>query len=122
MYKISQIFNFFDGEDLTTTQRVLKNSGSISIMVATFGAGLISLNGGKVTGSIWNDIGLYSLAIGGIVAVFCFLGVGVYSIGKSKGITTTGASVLYVLKRVFLFMFLPAIIATLILSLVISPR
>jgi hypothetical protein len=122
MDKISQIFHFFDGEDLTPIQRILKNIGSISIMVATFGAALISLNGGNVTGSIWSSIGLYSLAIGGIIVVFCFLGVGVYSIGKSKGITTTGASVIHVLKKVFLIMFLPAIILTFILSIILLPR
>lgn len=118
-----RIFDFFKGEELNPIQCILKIIGTISFTIAVFGAGLISLNGGTITRTIWNDIGSYSLVAGGTIGTICFLGVGMYSAGKSRGLTTISGSAKHVFKMIFLTMFLPAIVICSILTAIfILPR
>lgn len=108
------IFEIFKNENLTKPLVVLKRIGQVGVFIAALGVAIIQLNKGVMGGTPVLDFISFATGWGFIVAMICFAIVGLVSMGKTKHNNTAQAMGRTLLK-IFLYLFLPAIIITLIL-------
>ena len=117
------LLDHFKNENLSPKLLLLKRLGVIGAIIAAAGLFIImQLNGGKVGGTLFQDIVSDATAIGALVAIVSFVIIAMASAGKTKSNTATQAIGRTLLKT-FLYMLLPAIIITFILvAIFILPR
>lgn len=110
------IFDRFTDEKLNKPQRVLKIIGKIASTIA-----VVAYISFKVTGirseTIWANIESTTFIISAVIGILAFTGMALYSYGKQQGQPKLPGALKLVMKKVFLYMFLPAIIFTGILYL-----
>lgn len=99
----SSIFNLFDKDKKDRSQIIAQKIGIIAFSVAFFATFL---------NSIWKDNGLVvaAYAFGYLIGILAFIFVGIKAVGGQNGRKSFGGQFTFVMKRVFLYLFLPAII------------
>ncbi len=113
------IFENFKDQNLSRPLIILKRVGQVSFGVMALGIVIAQLNQGKVGGNPFLDFIAFASFWGFLVGILCFAIVGLATLGKTKNNTTFQAMGKALLK-IFLFIFLPAIIITIILFLVVG--
>lgn len=102
------IFDFFKGEDLPPSIKVINAMGKLAALVLAVAAIIANVLKGNQTAL---DVAAISFA----VMALCLAVVGASSAGLSNNRTTVGSQLTFTLKRVLFLMFLPAILLTTIL-------
>ena len=116
------IFEFINNEHLSKPLRIVKLIGKGCLLCSFVGIGIIQLNQGKMGGTPLLDFTTWIIAWGFILGFICFAVVGLVSLNITKNNSTAQAA-LQSLKKIFLYMFLPAIVITLILVVIfVLPR
>jgi len=109
------LFDIFKNENLTLPMLILKRIGQVGFSLLLLSVIIVQLNQGKAEGSLLLDIAVWAGGTGFFVGIACFAIVGLFSLGKNKKNSTiqaVGGSFL----KVFLYIFLPAIIITAIIT------
>lgn len=116
-YGLTKVFDIFKNDNLPTPMIIVKRLGQIGFIATAVGIIAIQMNNGEVGGGWVHSVASAITAYGFIIGIVCFAIVAAYSSGKSKASTTTqaiGGSLL----KVLLYIFLPAIIVTLLLIVI----
>jgi heme/copper-type cytochrome/quinol oxidase subunit 2 len=111
-YGLTKVFDIFKNNNLTTPMVIVKRIGQIGFIATAAGVLAIQLGSGWVY-SIASAI----MAYGFIIGMICFAIVAAYSSGKNRA-STTAQAIGGSLLKVLLYIFLPAIIITLLLVLI----
>lgn len=116
------IFEFIKDEHLSKPLRVLKWAGKICMMISLMGIAIVQLNNGTMGNSSILDYFIRFTGWGLIAGILCFAFLGLISVGKTANNTSLQA-IVHTLKKIFLYIFLPAIVITIFLTAVyILPR
>lgn len=116
----SKSFFFFDDQKLNSPQLLLKRIG-VPAFVVSFIAQLIlyilenSIVIDMLNLPLYISVLMWLFAGGFMLGVLTFALAGIYYIGRNNGHSTFLASLGHTLKKVFLYLFLPAIVLTAIL-------
>jgi amino acid permease len=117
-----KIFDIFKNENLPKPLLIIKRLGSAVMALCLVGVGMIQFTQDEDHSTEVYNI-LYSLvAWSFFVSVLCFAAIAITTVGKTKN-TSIMQSVGNTMSKVFLYMFLPAILLTIVLIVVFTlPR
>lgn len=117
------LFDMFKNEHLTPAMRAVKFVGQLCLVVAAIGVAAIQLNGGKLTDDPFMSVMSGFAGIGFMAGIVCFAIVGLFALGKGNGTSKTHSALGKGFAKIFLYIYLPAIIGTIILTvLFVLPR
>jgi len=117
------VFDNFKNENLSTPLIVLKRIGQVSFGAAALGFVIFQFNGGQTGGNALLDSTNAVAGYGLLLGIVCFAIVGLVALGRGSKKTSTAHAAGRSLKKIFLYMYLPAIIITILLTLIfILPR
>lgn len=117
------LFDIFKNENLTQPLLALKRIGKICLILAAIGIGIIQISGEQIGGSVYLDIATRFAGIGFLAGMVCFSVIALYSLSKARAQQTTHSAIASGFKKMFLYIYLPAIIITIILVvLFVLPR
>ena len=118
----SALLDIFKNENLTAPIIICKRIGQVAFSLTLIYIVITQFNQGKVGGSPFLDAIAWVAGIGFMVGILCFAIVGLYSLGKNKTNNTAQAVGKSFLK-IFLYMYLPAIIIGAVLVFIfVLPR
>ncbi len=116
-----RIFSFFRDESLPKPLRILKRLGQIGMWVFVVYAIVYQLNGNKFEGTPLLDTLRIIVSVAVFVSFGSFTIIAMFAAGKTSQNTMLQAIGRSLLK-IFLYMFLPAIVITIILMVALYPR
>ncbi len=117
------LFDIFKNENLTQPLLALKRIGKICLILAAIGIGIIQISGEQIGGSVYLDIATRFAGIGFLAGMVCFSVIALYSLSKTRAQQTTHSAIASGFKKMFLYIYLPAIIITIILVILfVLPR
>lgn len=117
------LFEIFKNENLTPPLLVLKRIGKVCLVLAAIGIGIIQIGGGQIGGSVYLDIATKFAGIGFLAGMVCFSVIALFSLGKARAQQTTHSAIASGFKKMFLYIYFPAIIMTIILVILfVLPR
>ena len=113
------IFEFIKDEHLTKPFKIIKLIGKTCLAVSLVALIVAELALRKMGGGSYLDLASVVIGLGLIIGMICFAIVGLVSTGKTDN-NSSSQAIVRSLKKVFLFLFLPAIVITMILFVTLT--
>jgi len=116
------IFNYFKNENLSPLLIIVKRIGQAGMLIGFIGVATMQFNEGKIEETPFFNMFPNLIGWSFVIGLACLAIVGMYALGKTKNNNTAQAMGRTFLK-VFLYMYLPAIIITFVLAMIfLVPR